>query len=108
MNSKRKQPLEVGDIVYLETVMRFKPKQREYDEFHVVEANKNSAYCVRHDHLDSYNKTGEKRFRTRIDQRTKEVMDSNQDFDMTHLLWFDEAEFKADVEGKYRSASDRS
>lgn len=103
-NRRRKQPLEVGDVVHIETVRRFDRIPRKTMPFHVVEVNKNSAYVVREDFLERYNHSKERRFRERIDQRTKKLM--NQSFDVTGLVWFDEAEFNSDFNGAYREASD--
>lgn len=105
-NSKRHQPLVVGDIIYLETVNRFNPRGRKCEPFHVVEVNPNSAYCVRHDFVDKYNRTPERRLRTRVDQRTKTVINSNQGFDTVDLVWFSEEEFNSDFNGAYQQASD--
>lgn len=89
--TKKYQPLEVGQRVWIETVWYFySNRERSVSEYEIVEANRNSAYAVRLDNLDK-----EKPYRERIDQRIREIKSSGS-FGVNDIYWESKEAFEAD------------
>lgn len=90
--TKKRQPLEVGQHVWIETIWYFRSnRERSLDEYEIVEANRNSAYAVRIENLGK-----DKPYRERIDQRTREIKSSGS-FGIRDVFWESKEAFEADV-----------
>lgn len=101
----KKQPLKEGDTVWIESVSRFNDSKRAVAEFIVVEANKYSAYVVRMDQLERYRKTCNRFFRSRIDQRRREMVENS--FEVSSIIYDSLEDFENDDGLLYKELTDR-
>lgn len=96
----KKNPLEVGQKVWLETLsmfLRSEGENRIISEYQIVEANSSSAYAVPLDVLDEYNRNIKRHsyFRRRITQRNHKV--KSDGFGGSYILWLSEESFENNV-----------
>lgn len=99
MKSMARQPLEVGNRVWLEATDYFfrRNEERKIREYVVVDANKSSAYLIDIDRLEKYNEDPKRHayMKRRVEQRTHNVKGDGLGTHFT--LWMSEEDFQKNV-----------
>lgn len=95
----KKEPLEEGMTVWIETISSFfrKKEERSIEEYQVVEVNKTSAYIVATEKLDKFNEDPKrhKYLKRRVNLRTHEV--ERDGFGGSFALWLKAEAFEKNV-----------
>ena len=94
----KRQPLKVGERIWIESMPMFYERPRKVEEYEVVEANTNSAYVVRVSELNV-----EKPYRQRIDQRTRKVI-NKVSIGYAHLIWSSKEAFENNAQRQAEEA----
>lgn len=91
------QELKVGQTVWLElfSILGSEGK-REVSEYHIVEANKSSAYAIRKEDVGKYKSGDNQIVRKRILQKTHKVVEHSFGYD--YVVWLSEREFQKNIE----------
>ena len=94
----KRQPLKVGERIWIESMPMFYERPRKVEEYEVVEANTSSAYVVRVSDLES-----EKQYRQRIDQRTHKVI-NKVSIGYAYMIWPSKEAFENNVQRQAEEA----
>lgn len=98
VKAKKREPLVVGQRVWIETISYFFREPRSIVEYEVIEANRNSAYVVRVGGLEKYkaDPIKEKWSKTRVEQKTYDVKNSMAGYG--YRLWLTKEDFERNVQ----------
>lgn len=97
--TKKMNPLEVGQRVWIESTPMFYQGERSLSEYEIVEVNKSSAYAI---HVKDLGK--EAPYRRRIDLKTRKIKETVS-IGYAYVFWETKEAFEDDIKQKQEYAS---